>query len=364
MQILSIEEARSRIFGQVPMLDAAEDFQVNGDLDLSGETSLTALPPQLRQAWGLNLAGCTALRELPKGLQVHRLNVNDCTALTQLPAGLSAHSITAQRSGLTSLPPDLQVSYKLDLTDCKSLQSLPDYLRTGTLTVRGCTQLEKLPDGLSIYFLDAVNCTRLNGWGEIGEVEIGNIDLSGCTALTYLPAWMEKIAQLNIQNCVNLHHLPENMVVDSIELADSGLEDLPKGCAETELRWRDVAITPKVAFHPETITAQEVLGQANIELRRVMLDRMGYEAFFKEAKAVELNRDIDPGGLRRLLRVEFKDQDRWQRDEPVVCLSVICPSTARSYIIRVPPTMQTCRQAAAWVAGYDDPEEYHPIQET
>jgi hypothetical protein len=364
MFTLSSEEARPRILGQLPLLDN-DDFQVSGDLDLSGETYLKKLPDQFRGAWGINLAGCTSLTTLPENLQLHRLNVNDCTALQSLPVGLRAHSIQAQRSGLRHLPDDLQVTYKLDLTDCKSLASLPDNLHTGSLIVRGCTQLKNIPDGLSIYFLDAANCTRLQAWGTTGQVEVGNINLSGCSQLRYLPDWIDKIAILNIQGCVNLHHLPDHLVVATmIELANSGLVALPEGCSKTELRWRDVIVDSKIVFHPEEITAQEVMEETNIELRRVMLDRMGYEAFFKQAKAVELHRDIDPGGMRRLLRVEFQDRNRREKDEPVVCLSVMCPSTARHYIIRVPPTTQTCHQAAAWVAGFDDPDQYHPTRET
>jgi hypothetical protein len=51
-------------------------------------------------------------------------------------------------------------------------------------------------------------------------------------------------------------------------------------------------------------------------------------------------------------------------DTDIVCLSVNCPSTAHHYLLRVPPTMQTCRQAAAWMAGFDDPNLYQPLQET
>jgi len=364
MLSLSPEEARKRILEQLPPFDN-DDFEVSGDLDLSGESGLTTLPDQLRGAWGINLAGCTSLTSLPKDLKLHRLNVNDCTVLQSLPNGLSAHSIQAQRSGLRQLPDDLQVTYKLDLTNCKSLESLPDHLQTGSLIVRGCTQLETLPDGLSIYFLDASNCSRLQEWGATGQVEVGNINVSGCSRLIYLPDWMDKIASLNIQGCMNLHHLPDHLIVTGmIELANSGLVALPEGCSKTELRWRDVIVDPKIVFHPEQITVQEIMVETNIELRRVMLDRMGYEAFFKQANAIELHRDVDSGGVRRLLQVEFQDHNRWEKDEPIVCLSVICPSTARHYIIRVPPTMQTCHQAAAWVAGFDDSDQYYPIHET
>jgi hypothetical protein len=61
---------------------------------------------------------------------------------------------------------------------------------------------------------------------------------------------------------------------------------------------------------------------------------------------------------RKLLRVPMKG------DEDLVCVLVICPSTSRQYILRVPPTMRTCRQAIAWTAGFDNADDYHPLVET
>jgi hypothetical protein len=58
------------------------------------------------------------------------------------------------------------------------------------------------------------------------------------------------------------------------------------------------------------------------------------------------------------MRVEMKN------DEPLVCVSVICPSTGRQYVIRVPPEIDTCHKAVAWVAGFDNPDEYQPLVET
>lgn len=363
MQTITADEARLLILSGELATDAA--FEVAGELDLSGETSLVAFPKQIKQVWGLNLAGCTALTTLPDDLQVRRLNLNDCSALTTLPARLNVHSLQAQRSGLTSLPDDITVTYKLDLSECAALESLPPNLKTGSLVVKGCAKLSALPDGLSLYFLDATDCINLETLGENGKVDVGMIVLRNCVKLRALPKWLSPIAQLNIRGCVSLESLPEHMIVkDRIELADSGLKGLPPTSAKTEIRWKDVIINAMIAFEPEKITSQAVMKESNIELRRVMLERMGYEAFFREAQAKQLDRDVDPGGVRRLLRVEFKDTNRWQQDEPVVCLSVICPSTARHYIIRVPPNMKTCHQAAAWVAGFDDPSLYHPMRET
>jgi hypothetical protein len=47
-----------------------------------------------------------------------------------------------------------------------------------------------------------------------------------------------------------------------------------------------------------------------------------------------------------------------------MCVCVVCPSTGRQYVLRVPPTMRSCRQAAAWIAGYDNPADYRPLAET
>lgn len=362
MQTLNAEEARAMILsGKFP----AQKVVVNGEIDLSNEKNLTHIPDGLHEIWGLNLSGCTALEKLPDNLNVHRLILDDCTSLTHLPSGLKAYSLQAQNTGLIALPDDIEVNYKLDLTGCQNLEYLPPNLHVGSLVLSGCTKLQALPDDLHLYFLDATNCVNFKEWGQNGSVEVGMINLSGCQALTYLPSWLTPIADLNVQNCTNLASLPAGLKVTStIELADSGLSSLPSRCKETKIRWNDVLVNEQVAFRPEMITAKTVLNEKNIELRRVMLDRIGYETFFEQAKAEELDRDADPGGMRRLLRVEFEDENRWRRDEALVCLSVICPSTARKYVIRVPPDTKTCRQAAAWVAGFDSPDEYNPVIET
>ena len=93
-----------------------------------------------------------------------------------------------------------------------------------------------------------------------------------------------------------------------------------------------------------------------------MIDRlkaaMGFERFLKEADAKVIHTDTDAGGKRQLLSVALTN------DEPLVVVSVNCPSTGRHYLIRVPPTMKTCHQAIAWTAGFDDPDDYQPLAET
>jgi hypothetical protein len=164
---------------------------------------------------------------------------------------------------------------------------------------------------------------------------------------------------LDINGCANLRELPEGLQVSSwLDLANTGIKSLPDSMNGVNLRWRGVPIDERIAFQPQSITVSEVLDQPNSELRRVLLERMGYEKFLAEAQAKVLDSDRDPGGERRLLYVPM------QNDEPLVCLAVYCPSTGRQYMLRVPPKMRTCRQAAAWIAGFDREEDYQPIAET
>lgn len=84
----------------------------------------------------------------------------------------------------------------------------------------------------------------------------------------------------------------------------------------------------------------------------------GIERFMEAANAEVADRDVDAGGKRKLLVVHLRG------DEDIVCLRLQCPSTRAVYVIRVPPTVRTCKQAAAWIAGFDDPDEYNPLYET
>jgi hypothetical protein len=59
------------------------------------------------------------------------------------------------------------------------------------------------------------------------------------------------------------------------------------------------------------------------------------------------------------LQLPVRDVD----DEPIQILSVQCPSTGRRYLLRAPPWVTTCFQAAAWMADLD-PSVYVPIKET
>ena len=295
----------------------------------------------------------------PKRLRVGgRLDLSG-TDVTTLPAGLHCYHLALKNTPVRSLPTDLQVDYKIDLQGCTQLAELPVGLKVGSLVLRGCTALPALPEGLDVCFLDLQGCTRLERWPERASIRIGRLNVSGCSRLTYLPRGLRRLAQLDVSNCASLCELPEGLEVSSwVEVANTPIRTLPASLHGARLRWRGVPVDERVAFRPETLTADEVLHERNAELRRVMLERVGFERFMHQAGAEVLDRDRDAGGERQLLRVPLEG------DEPLVCVSVYCPSTGRRYLLRVPPAMETCRQAVAWTAGFDDPEDYRPLAET
>ncbi|MEO0561583.1 MAG: DUF6745 domain-containing protein [Chloroflexota bacterium] len=360
---LTADEAKPKILdGSLP-----EDTFVRGHLDLKENESLTEIPAGLRGCWSIDLTGCSALTTLPAGLRVNRLVLDRCVALTSLPEDLQTFEIRARETRIEHIPTSVTVDYKLDLSDNHVIEALPNGLRVGSLDLVNCTNLESLPDGLDLYFLDATGCRQLKTWGESGNIQVGHITLANCVRLTYLPNWFGTITQLNITNCEALTSLPDNLRVTSrIDLAGSGLTALPEGAKGASLRWNDVEVDERIVFQPETITAEEIFDTENVELRRVKIERIGYDEFFRQAEAEEIDRDMDAGGVRRLLRIEWGEsqQRRNRQDEPLVCLSVVDPSTGRSYILRVPPTTSTCREAAAWIAGFDNPDDYQPVIET
>jgi hypothetical protein len=313
----------------------------------------------MRVAGHLDFSDNQGLTWLPDDLRVRRLTLTGCRRLRELPAGLHCYELEMGHTVVVWLPADITVEYRLNLEGCTRLQTLPTGLTTGSLVLRSCTSLQALPEGMDVYFLDIAGCTSLTGWPRRASVHVGHVDAAGCTGLTTLPPWLRAVAQLNLSECAGICDLPEGLTVRSwLDLANTGIRSLPASLHGVQLRWHGVPIDERIAFRPQTITAREVLDQQNAELRRVLLERMGYEAFLAEASARVLDRDRDAGGERRLLRVPLRG------DEDLVCLAVYCPSTGRQYILRVPPSMHTCRQAAAWIAGYDNASDYQPIQET
>jgi hypothetical protein len=276
-----------------------------------------------------------------------------------LPAGLHCYELDVSNSNLTCLPADIRIDGRLVMDNCGALAALPGGLSAGSIRARNCPLLTTLPENLETWFLDLTACQNFAAWPQRGTIHHGSLILRNCIGVKSLPAWLNRLAQLDVAGCVQLRALPDGLAISGwVDVGGTGITGLPPSLAGTSLRWRGVRVNERIAFHPEQLTPKEALAEKNAEVRRVMIERIGYLRFAKEARAKILDEDVDPGGPRQLLSIKLEE------DEPLVGLSCRCPSTGRQYFLRVPPTMQTCHQAAAWMAGYDDPELYSPTIET
>jgi len=296
----------------------------------------------------------------PEELRVDgTLDLTQFAGPLQLPEGLSCDVLLLGGTQIVELPAKLNVEVAIDLSGCEALTELPKGLQTGTLEIRNCLGLTSLPENLDIWYLDASGCTSLANFPKKAKLGRGDLNFSGCSSLKKLPNYLDSVSALNISDCPGITELPRDLRINLwIDVGGSGLTSLPESVRAAGLRWQGVPVDYKIAFHPETIAAKHCLKEPNTEKRRVMIERMGTERFIEEAEAKRLDQDTDPGGKRELLRVALEG------DEDLVCLSCFCPSTKRHYFLRVPPTTSTCHQAAAWMAGFDDPSKYSPVIET
>lgn len=105
-------------------------------------------------------------------------------------------------------------------------------------------------------------------------------------------------------------------------------------------------------LHPQRWQAEWILEENNAELRRVLLQRIGYDRICQELQAVEL----DSWREYTLLRIDriIDDIDR----QPIYLLKMTCPSTGLIHALRVPPALQSARQAIRWVNWGVDPERF------
>ena len=118
--------------------------------------------------------------------------------------------------------------------------------------------------------------------------------------------------------------------------------------------WRGVRVPEQVIRAPEQLTREEYLSERNIEVRRVIQERMG-ERFVSTLGGTV----IDTGSRGTLYEVALPgDPERVAR-----YVQVQDASTERQYFLRVPPRVQTAAEAVAWSFQLAV-EEYHPAHET
>jgi len=143
--------------------------------------------------------------------------------------------------------------------------------------------------------------------------------------------------------------------------------------------WHGITVPQRVIEEPETLTVEEALKERNAEVRRVMLTRIGPERIAEEGgltvvddvteDAVEVGTGRDglpvPVGLRgaQLLRMDARDGMPRMQWVSLLNSTPEPDGTVKRYHLRVPPEVQTAREAVAWTFDVDA-RDYQPRVET
>ena len=93
------------------------------------------------------------------------------------------------------------------------------------------------------------------------------------------------------------------------------------------------------------LVVDDALGMEDKELRIRALAAFGTERLINEVRYASVDRDGE-GELLRMGDMVFVHEEG--------------VSSSGRYLLRVPPEMQTVRQAVAWAFGFDDPKDNHP----
>ncbi|MBW4582763.1 MAG: hypothetical protein KME42_24615 [Tildeniella nuda ZEHNDER 1965/U140] len=101
--------------------------------------------------------------------------------------------------------------------------------------------------------------------------------------------------------------------------------------------------------HPHQWQSEWLLTEGNAELRRVLIQGIGYARICQELQAIEL----DDWQEYALLKIDAEADV-----EPIYLLKMTCPSTGHIHALRVPPAMTTAREAIRWVNWDIDPEAF------
>jgi hypothetical protein len=92
-----------------------------------------------------------------------------------------------------------------------------------------------------------------------------------------------------------------------------------------------------------------LLSEKNAELRRVLIQGIGYAKIYQELQAIKL----DTWNGYTLLKIN-SDVDV----DPIYLLKMTCPSTGYVHVLRVPPDIHSAREAITWVNWGIAPEKF------
>jgi leucine-rich repeat protein SHOC2 len=272
-----------------------------------------------------------------------------CNQLTTLPESIgnlsNLTSLNLSRNQLKYLPEHLGKLAKLEFLclSCNNLSTIPENIGNLNNLIQlslNRNQLDYLPESIGSINKLTFLCLRGNQLSALPDT-IG--DLSN---LNYLRLEENQISVLpnSIDKLIKLTELS----ISGNPLTDlSILQKLP----DLRVIFLEVELTRRYWTKLSDWKAEWLLEEDNAEIRRVLIEQIGYEKICNELNAITLNTwreytllKID--GVETIYEEDgYEPIDR----EPMVLLKMTCPSTQHIHILRVPPEMTSAEAAITWV---------------
>lgn len=325
-------------------------------LELRGLPLLEVMPASVNTG-EIQLSDLPALKGLPPRLQYESATFTQLPWLEGLPANLLLDTlVVAKCQNFKALPPRLAVAYEIQIEDCASFETIPPETTCHDFRLLGGQVRSIDTKWRSMRSLVVRTPTLIRLPQTLGCVDL--LDLAGCSDLQELPSGLTVSGPLDLRGCEQLRGIPAQMPPpERAELGGTRLQEVPATWSNAPLFWHQVPVSARILYNASSIPPSQVLAETNVEIRRVLIERIGLSNLVRAVEAEVVHEDTDAGGPRKLLRIRSKAR------EDILVLSVVCPSTGRNFILRVPPTVQSCHAAAAALAGLA-PEHYNPVQET
>jgi hypothetical protein len=136
------------------------------------------------------------------------------------------------------------------------------------------------------------------------------------------------------------------MISDRPEILTVDEQNRPHNATGPFCQWRDgtaiwaihgVFIRSGAILHPEKITAQEIHSENNEEVKRVLIEQMGWVKYLRESKAKLLD--------SRYNERDMQTEELYSASDGRRRIVVADPSTGRRYALGVPREVATCEQA-------------------
>jgi hypothetical protein len=151
--------------------------------------------------------------------------------------------------------------------------------------------------------------------------------------------------------------LPRFLCDESLQLHSEHSAAVAGESGWEEFWLHGVRVPGEVVLNPESISGEQILREQNVEVRRIMIERKGVERFLEESHPISVCMEGLGNSSMTLYKFEVSEGEQF------AAVRLTCPSTKRSYLVRVPPDTLTPRAAVAWTFGLRE-QDYQPFDET